>query len=283
MIWLEKQGYKSMSANPYFAYVRSALLGMLAYRLRYFTGILTYLLYVGIHFFIWKAVFAGAEQGAGAATVINGFTLPEMITYIAVAWIARSLCFSNIDWDMDEIVRSGQVSIYLIRPVSFHLMMLSQGMGEFLFRLIFFTLPIALVVCFFFPVSLPANSLDALLFGFSTLCGFIAASEINFLVGLIAFYTKSISSIVQAKHYLLQLLSGLLLPLSFFPEWAEALLRLLPFQMITSLPLEFYLGKIPQDRILTLVLLQVLWIVVLHVLAMMAWKRTTAKVIIQGG
>ena len=71
----------------YLAFITNAFLNMLAYRLRYYTGIVTYLHFVSVHYFIWQAVFA--EQPSGAR--LNGFTFEEMVTYISIGWIARSL------------------------------------------------------------------------------------------------------------------------------------------------------------------------------------------------
>ena len=50
---------------------------MLAYRARYYVGVLTYLFNVAVYYFIWRAVFRNTP------TVV-GLTLPQMITYVAV-------------------------------------------------------------------------------------------------------------------------------------------------------------------------------------------------------
>ena len=42
----------------YEAFIRNSFLKMLAYRLRYYTGIITYLLFVSVYYFIWSAVYA---------------------------------------------------------------------------------------------------------------------------------------------------------------------------------------------------------------------------------
>ena len=71
---------------PYLGFVSGTFQKMLAYRLRYYTGIVSYLIYVAINYFIWKAVFADREPGA----LINGYDLAGMTTYVAVAGSARS-------------------------------------------------------------------------------------------------------------------------------------------------------------------------------------------------
>lgn len=256
---------------------------MLAYRLRYFTGILTYLLYVSIHYFVWSAIYEGNAGGDPETAVLNGFTLSDMVTYITVAWIARSMCFSNIDWDIEEMVRSGQVSVFLLRPVNFQLMMLSQAFGELCFRVVFFTLPISIVIGYLFPINAPASVAGLGLF-FATSClGFLVMAQINFLVGMVAFYFKSISSLMQAKHYLLQLFSGLLIPLPFFPAWAEKMLSFLPFQVITYTPLQFYLGKLHGISAAAAILQAAAWVIALYLCGQLAWRHATGRLTVQGG
>lgn len=263
----------------YAAFMRIAFLEILAYRLRYVTGILTYLLFVSVHYFIWSAVYANQADGS----VINGFTLPEMITYITIGWVSRSLYFSNIDEEIDDLVRSGQISLYLLRPVSFQFMMLSHAIGQSLFRLFFFTAPIALVVFGVYEVQPPASLRDGLLFLLVIGIGFFMLAFVNFLIGMLAFSFKSIDGVMRSKYYLVQLLSGLLLPLSYFPKSIETVLSWLPFQALTYLPLKFYLGKIPEEQMLSTILFQVGWVIVLGTLGVLLWKRATAKLTIQGG
>ncbi len=263
----------------YSTFIRNAFLAMLAYRLRYYTGIVTYLLFVSVHYFIWRAVFADLPADAK----IHGFSLSEMITYVSVAWIARSLYFSNIDEEVDDLVRTGQISIYLLRPVSFHAMMMSQAAGESLFRLCFFSLPIGLVILWAFPVSPPETISAFLLFLIATAGSFVILAELNFLVGLLAFATKSTQGVMRAKYYLVQLLSGLLLPLTFFPPAMQRVLEWLPFKAITYVPLTLYLGKAPGGQIAILLSEQLLWCVVFIALSEYFWSRATASLTLQGG
>ena len=261
------------------AVIRNAFLVMLAYRLRYVTGILTYLLFVSVHYFVWQAVFSGHEPGER----INGFTFPEMITYLTIGWISRSLYFSNIDYDIDEIVRSGHIATYLLRPVNFQAFMVANAIGEALFRFLLFTIPIGAVICFIFPVTLPSTLNDGVLFSLSTVLGFFILAQLNFLVGLLAFVFKSIDGIIRGKYYLTQLCSGLLLPFSFFPSWLRVIVDLLPFQTIAHVPLQLYLGKFSNSQAHDAILLQIFWLAVLSIACAFAWKKATQFLTLQGG
>ena len=252
---------------------------MLAYRMRYVTGVLTYLMFVSVNYFIWEAVFANSEPGVK----IKGYTFHEMVTYISIAWISRSLYFSNIDEQIDDLVKTGQISVFLIRPVNFHNIMIFQAIGESLFRLIFFSVPIALVVINVFPVALPPSFLHAGMFILSSCFSFLVLAEMNFIVGLLSFFIKSIHGISRAKYFLIQLLSGLLLPLSFFPESFAKIVNLLPFVAISFLPLQCYLGKISLNEFYLVLFQQLFWIFLLYFAGRLLWKKAIAHLTLQGG
>lgn len=268
-----------LSSQVYLAFIRNAFLEMLAYRMRYITGILTYLLFVGVNYFIWEAVFASVPEGS----TIKGYNLAEMVTYISIAWVSRSLYFSNIDEEIDELVKSGQITVVLVRPVNFHSIMLSLATGQSLFRLIFFTFPIAVVILWAFPVMPPASFKHGLMFLLSSCFSFLVLAELNFIVGLLSFYIKSIEGIGRAKYFIVQLFSGLLLPLSFFPPWAAAILNALPFVAISYLPLQCYLGKVDLTEFVWLISKQFIWFIVLYVIGQLVWKRAIAYLTLQGG
>ena len=269
----------SSSLSAHIAFGKCAFLKMLAYRLRYYTGIFTYLIFVSVYHFIWKAVYANQHEGA----LINGFTFSEMVTYIAIGWIARSFYFSNIDNEVHNLVRSGQITSFLLRPVSFQTTLFCQALGESLFRLLFFSIPIGLVIVSIFPVTLPTSTLAFAYFALSTFLGFAVLVALNFIIGLLAFFFHSIEGIMRAKHNIIMLLSGLLLPMTFFPPAIQSLLEWMPFQAIAYIPLAIYLGKVSEYDILDAVLLQASWFLILTLVGALMWHRAMRSLTVQGG
>lgn len=269
----------SSSLSAHIAFGKCAFLKMLAYRLRYYTGIFTYLIFVSVYHFIWKAVYANQPEG----TLINGFTFSEMVTYVAIGWIARSFYFSNIDNDVHNLVRSGQITGFLLRPVNFQLMLFCQALGESLFRLLFFSLPIGFVILMIFPVTTPESLVTWGYFALSTLLGFLVLVALNFIIGLLAFFFHSIEGIMRAKHNVIMLLSGLLLPMSFFPTTIQSILEWLPFQAIAYIPLALYLGKVPEESVLPVLFLQLGWFIALTSIGALMWQRAMRSLTLQGG
>ena len=123
----------------YAEFIRVGFVNTLAYRLRYYTGIVTYFIYVTVYYFIWKAIYAHSSQ-------IGGFDFSHILTYIAVGWIIRSFYFNNVDQDMANQVIEGKLAMDLIKPVNIQFMYVAQAFGECLFRAVMLSLPSALLL-----------------------------------------------------------------------------------------------------------------------------------------
>lgn len=264
--------------GPYAAFARISFLNLLAYRARYFVGVLTYFFNVSVWYYIWKALFAQEPGGR-----IGGFTFADMVTYVATGWALRSFYFNEVDRDIASQVQEGRLAMSLIKPVDFQAMVLSQALGESAFRLLLFSLPIALLLFVVYPLRAPASALAALLFGVSGLLSVLLVGVINFCVGLIAIRTRSILGFLRAKYLVLELLSGLLIPPSLFPARVRPLLDWLPFPHMNYTPGRLYLGLISGPEAARALALQAAWALLLLGLGRLLWHATRKRIVVQGG
>jgi len=262
------------SALPF---ARVGFMNMLAYRARYYVGVLTYVFNVAVYYFLWRAVFRNAGQ------TVAGMTLPDMVTYVAVGWAIRSFYFNEIDRDLGTQVTEGRLAMNLIRPVDFQLVMIADAAGQSAFRAVLFTIPISVVLGLIFPLKPPASVLAAVLFLVSAILSFFLVAALNFLVGLVAIRSKSILGILRAKYLVLELLSGLLIPTTLFPEPLRTILLWSPFPHINFTPAILYLGKAAGVEAARLLGLQAGWTVALLVFGHWAWRRSSLRITIQGG
>ena len=262
--------------RTYAEFVRLGFVNTLAYRLRYYTGIVTYFIYVSVYYFIWKAIFAHSAR-------IEGFDFSQILTYIAVGWVIRSFYFNNIDQDMAQQVMEGKLAMDLIKPVNTQSMYVAQAFGEALFRLLLLTAPAAVVLLLVYPLRRPASLAHFAGFFTSVVLSFFIVAGINFAVGTLAIRLKSILGLLRAKYFLLELFSGLLLPISFFPHAAQRLLAAMPFQYISYVPVLIYLGKINGAGIWTALGVQLFWVIALLLVGDMMWRWSSRKITIQGG
>jgi ABC-2 type transport system permease protein len=261
---------------PYAEFARVGFVNILAFRLRYFTGIITYFLNVTVYYFIWTAVFHSTSS-------IAGYNLPQIITYISVGWMIRSFYWNTIDQEMAYEVIEGKIAMDLIKPVSIQWMWICRAMGESAFRLGLLTLPTAIFVALVFPVQAPASRENFALFMIGALGSFFLMAAINFMIGTCAIPLKSILALIRAKYWLIEMLSGLLIPISFFPATAQRIMSWLPFEYIAYQPLQIYLGKLDHAAAVRALAIQWLWVIALLALAHLWWERASRKITIHGG
>lgn len=260
----------------YLDLMRMEFINNLAYRSSYFTGIFNYAIQIGAYFFLWDAIYSGQKN-------LGGFTKEEMLTYVIVSWVARSFYFSNLDRTIALEIQKGNIALELIRPYNYQFIKLSRAMGEAIFRILFFTIPSALFIYLLRPFQLPPGLNSFFLFGLSIIGSFILNAQMSLFTGFFAFFTQSTSGIYRAKRVVMDLLSGLLLPISFYPDWAAKIIKVLPFQSISYQPNLIYLGKIRGNAALEAIGIQALWILAFYIAGSLFWNYAVKKIVIQGG
>ncbi|MGB8849122.1 MAG: ABC-2 family transporter protein, partial [Candidatus Acidiferrales bacterium] len=129
----------------------------------------------------------------------------------------------------------------------------------------------------------PASYLHLALFCVAAAGSFSIMAALNFMIGTCAIPLKSILALIRAKYWLVELLSGLLLPISFFPAPIQKLMAWLPFEHIAYTPLQIYLGKLDVHNALVMILREWIWVFALLWLAEAWWNRAVRKITIQGG
>jgi len=260
----------------YFELIRIRFLMMLAYRVNYYSGIAIYAINIGAYYFVWSSIYGDKGE-------LGGFTIAQMTTYIAVSWMARAFYFNNLDREISNEIRDGSVAIQFIRPYQYVVVKMMQGLGEGLFRLVMFSAPGMVVASLLFPVSLPTDPGVWGLFLLMLLFSFLINTQINILIGLGAFFLENSEGLMRMKRVAVDLFSGLIIPLSFFPGWAESLLKLLPFQAITYLPATVFTGRTEGADAIAALGVQALWFALLVGPMVWLWFKARNRLFVQGG
>lgn len=259
-------------------FARSSFMIMLAHRVRYVVGVLNYIVYVAVNYYLWQALFAADPLGHKA-----GYSLPQMQTYISVNWIVRSAYFSNSDNILAARINKGEITSDLLRPTSLLLQFYGSALGEVAFRAFFMALPVLALALAIFNIQLPASALHGALFVYSVFLAFHIFFAVNFLTGLCAVYTEQLQGFLWAKFMLLQFLSGLLLPLEFFPEPVRVVFDLLPFKGMAWTPMNVYLGRLDLQTLQRELILQTVWTVALILSCDLMWRSVRRRLSVLGG
>lgn len=256
--------------------IRIRFLTMLAYRVNYYSGIIIYGINIGAYYFLWGAIYGEQQNLAGMTSV-------QMTAYVAIAWMSRAFYFNNIDQEIAQEVREGKVAIEMIRPYNYLSVKTAQALGEGIFRFLFFAAPGIFLVSLFIPVHFPTSLQTWGVYLLSLMLAFVINTQINLLTGVLTFFFLKNEGMMRAKRVVSDLLSGLILPISFFPGWAQSILHFLPFQAINYYPSMIFAGAIGANRAWGVIGMQVMWIIILLLPIMILWRRARYKLVVQGG
>lgn len=263
-------------ASKYIEMIRIRFLMMLAYRTNYYSGILIYSINIGAYYFLWSAIYGAQEE-------IQGLSAIQMTTYIAVAWMARAFYFNNIDREIAQEIKEGKVAVEFIRPYNYLGMKTMQGLGEGMFRLLFFSAPGMVIVWLIFPISFSAQPSTWLFFFASIILSFIINTQINLMTGILTFFLFNNTGLMRAKRVVIDLFSGLLLPISFYPIWAQEVMFFLPFQAISYIPSMIFTEGFTGAEVWNGLLLQAVWAIILFIPIQLLWKLARKQLVVQGG
>jgi len=117
----------------------------------------------------------------------------------------------------------------------------------------------------------------------SVVCGAWIANSLLFLVEVSSFWLESDRGVRYGVMGVTNLFSGVILPISFFPEWAQSLSRILPFEYSLYLPVRIYLGKLEGGSLLDALATQLIWVVGLGLLCRLVFALGTRRLVVHGG
>ncbi|MGZ7441214.1 ABC transporter permease [Paenibacillus sp. TH7-28] len=266
----------SNTLGAYIDFIRIRFLTMLAYRVNYYSGILIYTLNIGVYYFTWKAIYGGGGE-------LGGFTASQMTTYLAVSWMARAFYFNNLDREISTDIRDGSIAIQFIRPYNYVLVKMMQGLGEGMFRFLMLMIPGMAVAMLLYPVKLPTAPSAWVGFLVMLFFSFLINSQLNIITGLMAFFVENNEGFMRMKRVVVDLFSGLIIPISLFPSWLSGIMNYLPFQAITYLPGSVFTGRIQGASIWSVLGIQVVWFVILLIPMVWLYHASRRRLFVQGG
>ena len=215
--------------RSYFAVLRGSYMIGLVYRFGFLFSIAGNILYMSITYFLWRSIYQNRET-------LRGLTFNETYIYVALGSAVFILLKTYVDWQMSFDIREGMIATYLIKPIDLQLYTLSTSLGFFLMSLSAITIPTILLLIFVFHIEIPLG-IGLVIFPFSLILAYLLSFCLDYLIGLLGFYTESVWGLSITKEIIVTVLSGALIPLQFFPDAIQKILLWLPFQAIYYTPL----------------------------------------------
>lgn len=276
-----KKGHTMMrTLRTYFPFTKGVVQAFMAYRANFYVYVLGDMFQTVVLLYIWFAIFSSATS-----KVIQGFTFEEMIGYVVISTLTSMLISNEVHWDISHDVQSGDIAMSLIKPVNYQLLKFFSAMGNILVNITFLFIPLwggYTIYDFVANGALPSIA-SIFLYFVSVLLSMLILFYINYLFGLAAFFVEYVFGFIFAKEAIMRLLSGQLIPLSFFPASVLAVFKFLPFAGLVYTPTMLYLGKFSGPDALFYIIVQVVWVMLLMGLTQLIWKKAIKRLTIMGG
>jgi len=248
----------------------------LTYRFDVISTILIQCLIMIANSFFWVAAYGSRVSAIGTSR-------SQMLTYIILSAILACMFTISVEHRVANSIREGKVAVDMIKPVNTFGMYLAEDLGSLIVTFFLNVIPLLIIAWLFIQAPIPFSFTHFLLFLVSTILSYIINWLICATFSMLAFWTVSIGPLLHIKSILIRILSGSVVPLWFFPEWMQAILRFLPFMYIYQLPLSIYIGKISIHEMAWELSIQVVWIFILYGLFKVIQNKIKSNVLVQGG
>jgi ABC-2 type transport system permease protein len=213
----------------------------------------------------------------------RGYDSADFVAYYLATLIVRNLTGSWVAWQISEEIRSGTMSMRLLRPLHPFVALAASHVAAIPFRGIV-AIPIALVLLVSSGASaLTTEPLQLALIVPSLLLAWLITFSILFAIGSLAFFLTRSMALLNLYFGLFSLLSGYLLPLPLLPGWISQIAKWLPFRFMLSVPVELLTRRFEPGELATVMLGQLGWTVASIALAMWVWRTGLRRFEAVGG
>jgi ABC-2 type transport system permease protein len=261
--------------TPYLAMFSARFRALLQYRTAALAGLCTQVFWGLIRMMVMTAFYENA-------VATPPMSLAQVCSYIWLGQAFFALIPLRVDEDLAGMIRSGDVAYELLRPVDLFSLWYSRAIASRIVPAMMRCLPILALAGL--AGWLPWPGWPAALAG--TACLLAAAllsAAVATLMTITVFWTLSGQGISQIISMITYLLSGMVIPLPLFPDWAQRGLSWLPFGGLCDLPYRVLVGHIPAAAAGVVLFRQLAWLVLLLALGRWLVARAMKRVVLQGG
>lgn len=250
--------------KSYFNLFYYSFLTILMYPYELIMTVISPVLEVGILALFWNMVAENSKNPVDLKSIIVYFIIVQFIS----AW-SISPAYLSFGQQLGRLIKSGRLTQYLIRPMPVLPSFFFNQRGFFMIDMIY-SLPFLLIAI----VVIGDVNIKRFFFFLVFLFLSMAISfALCVLIGAIAFVTKETNGIRHSISHLLRLLSGSMVPLTFFPQSTQDILRLTPFPSMMYAPINILQHESALNTVYSDFLMSLAWSIILLSLALYFWKK----------
>lgn len=254
------------------AFLSAGFRQQLAYRTANAAGLFTNLMFLSFRTGVMAACFEhqSSISGLDPMSAVSFAAITQACLMVAPQWGTLGLSAD---------IRSGQIAVVLQRPVDPYLAYVSTRLGTSLFMVFGRMIPILGISWLFGVLALPPSPSAAVGFCLSLILSALVAVAIQLIVESASFWLLSDHGMRMLTYGLGVTSSGLLLPLSWYPDTLQMVFRAMPFAETLNTPTEIWLGLASPVALLR----QLSWVIALVIVGKGLLTMGLRKLSLHGG
>lgn len=216
---------------------------------------------------LWSSLFA-------AQASLFGYDKNQMLTYIFVANLASYFVLASRTIDVVSIINSGDLSLYLVKPINFFTYWFSRDIADKFQNIVFSFFELILLYLFFKPpFVIPSHPETYLLVTLAILGGIFLYFFINMIFGFIGFWSPDSWAPRFLFFMVMSFTAGTLFPLDIFPQAFTKIFLLTPFPYLTFFQSKIWLEQLSSGEISRGFLVLLSWMAIMCLLMVGMWRK----------
>ena len=249
---------------------------LLQYRSAAIAGFTTQIFFGLVFVMVFEAFFR-------SSTAFQPMTLLEVTTYIWLGQAFLVLLPWNVDQDLKAMVRSDGVTYELLRPLDLYTAWFTRAIAMRTAPALLRSIPLLTIAALFFGLQPPDSPAAAVAFVITMLGALLLRCAITNILSISLMWTISGEGVTGLAPSVVMLLSGMIVPIPFFPDWTQTIIRVLPFSGLVDTPYRLFLGHLPASNLPLLLGHQLIWTGLLVLLGRWMVSRALKRMTVQGG
>ncbi|MBX3011322.1 MAG: ABC-2 family transporter protein [Caldilineaceae bacterium] len=254
-----------MLAEVYSAQLKTSLAVQFQYRTAMMIWMIGRVLQPLISLLVWTTV-ARAQGGE-----VGGYNEGSFAAYFIMQMIVSQATFSWIAWEYDYIIRSGQFSFKLLRPIHPIHADIADNVAYKIVSLLVL-IPATFLLAWLFPPSFTPQLWSMVAGCFAIGFAFIVRFTFEWTMAMAALWFNRINAINLTYEATFVFLSGFFAPLEVMPPALQGLASFLPFRWFIAFPIELTLGRLSPQEALWGFAMQALWFVIAITTLNVVWR-----------
>lgn len=248
----------------------------IVYRFNIITKIISSMLVIYVLRQLWEKIYESSDSFS------SSLSIADMLNYVTISVMIGAIYGSTIIWEFSQKVRTGTIVFEFQKPWNLTLSLLSNLLGRVLSDCLVVNLPILLLSFFFFPISIGASIFRWIGFAMLVMLGFLIHFFVQLFITSLSIVFVEIWGVQMVYGLAALLLGGKIIPLTFFPEFLQPLLSVLPFRSFYDIPISFLIRE-SAHPFLFLVLFDLIWIMALWLMSGSALFLLRKRLMLVGG